>query len=245
MRQNIRSFLKEELERRKTHNESYSLRAFANNLNVSSAQLSQIISGKRPVTPQFISKIADKLALGPTEIRSMMETHLVANKNGEQSFAARQLKEDQFALISDWYHLAILSLTKIKGAKKDTVWIADRLGIKQTIAKESIERLERLGILSKGVQFKQIGGLLNIDSEIPSQAIQKFHKGMLGLSLEKLSIIEPSRRDYSVLIFSGNEKKLARARKIIENCQNEVSELMGSGEHDQVFAISCQLLPLK
>lgn len=40
-----------------------------------------------------------------------------------------QLSMDQFAIIADWYHFAILNLINTPGFKSDISWIAKRLGL--------------------------------------------------------------------------------------------------------------------
>lgn len=244
MEQDIRNILKEELDRRKSHNSSYSLRAFARNLQISPSQLSQIVSGKRQITAQFIKKVANKLSLSPSEVTGLVRLHLTAEAAEKSLFRQHTLKEDQFALIADWYNFAILSLTKIKGARKDSAWIAARLGITQAQARQSLDRLERMGILSPGSAFKQISDPINASSEIPSEAIQRFHRGTLGLAIEKLANTKVDQRDFSVVTFAGNKKKLKRVKELIENFQNEISEMMESSDNDQVYSLACQIFPL-
>ena len=55
--------------------------------------------------------------------------------------------QDEFALISDWYHFAILGLAEIKSSKASPLWIAKRLGITHDEAKEAVDRLLRLRII--------------------------------------------------------------------------------------------------
>jgi uncharacterized protein (TIGR02147 family) len=213
-------------------------------LQVSPSQLSQIVSGKRQITAQFIKQVAKKLSLSPSEVKRVLQAHLTPEAAERGLFHQHKLQEDQFALIADWYHFAILSLTKVKGARKDPAWIANRLGITQQEARASLERLERLRILSPGSKFKQISDPISATSEIPSQAIQRFHRGILGLAIEKLASVPVEQRDYSVITFAGNTKKMKRVKELIENFQNEISEMMESSEHDQVYSLACQIFPL-
>lgn len=239
----IKTLLQEELRRRKTRNPAYSLRAFAKSLGMSPAQLSQLVSGKRPLTLKTFEKVARELELSPFEKRSALES-LAQAHSPELHPRHAQLKEDEFRLISDWYHFAILSLTKIKGAKKDPVWIAKRLGIHIIDAKMAVERLERMGILSSGDQFKQITEPLRVLSDIPSQAIQKSHRQVLALATEKLSEVPVELRDFSVMMMDINPKNLSRAKKAIENFQDELATLLEQGESTEVYAFACQMFPL-
>ena len=132
-------FLREEFQRRKQRNSQFSLRAFARWLQISPAQLSQILSGKRPVTVKTIAKIARKLDLSPAQQQRLLRATQKPQLPQAQSLTS--LREDQFRLISDWYHLAILSLTRVPGAKADPRWISARLGISVADANLAVQTL--------------------------------------------------------------------------------------------------------
>ncbi|MFS4460461.1 helix-turn-helix domain-containing protein [Bdellovibrio sp. HCB2-146] len=58
-----RTYLKEELQRRKERNSRYSLRAFAKTLSIDNGQLSKIISGKALLSVDLADNISKKLKL--------------------------------------------------------------------------------------------------------------------------------------------------------------------------------------
>lgn len=58
-----RTYLKQELKRRKEKNSRYSLRAFAQTLAIDNGQLSKIISGKALLSVDLADAIAKKLKL--------------------------------------------------------------------------------------------------------------------------------------------------------------------------------------
>lgn len=60
-----RTILKNELEDRKSKNESYSLRAFAKFLELSPSCLSEIFSGKRHLPMNKVNAVTEKLSLTP------------------------------------------------------------------------------------------------------------------------------------------------------------------------------------
>jgi transcriptional regulator with XRE-family HTH domain len=86
---------------RKEKNPRYSLRAFARSLGVSSGQLSEILSGKRPLSHKLARRIAIALAL--TEEESQKLIYLVSQQSQFLEMAgpnARQLSEEEIALMS-------------------------------------------------------------------------------------------------------------------------------------------------
>lgn len=235
------SILKTELENKKRKNSAYSLRSFARNLSISPAQLSQIMSGKRNITVKLTEKILSKLHMSPAEKRKCWKG--LMEKSVSPSKTETLLLEDQFRLISDWYHLAVLSLSQVKKAKKDSKWISQQLGITPPQATLAVERLERMGLLSDHpTQLVQIKDSLNVYSNISSESIQRYHKQILNLAIDKLNEVPVQKRDYSALTFALNAGKIDLIRKAIEEFQKQTQEDFEGG--DQLYMLSVQLFPL-
>jgi len=86
---------------RKEKNPRYSLRAFARSLGVSSGQLSEILSGKRPLSHKLARRIAIALALTEEETQKLI--FLVSQQSQFLEMAgpnARQLSEEEIALMA-------------------------------------------------------------------------------------------------------------------------------------------------
>lgn len=85
---------------RKEKNSRYSLRAYARSLGVSSGQLSEILSGKRPLSHKLARRISIALALTETESHRLI--HLVSQQSQfleASGLNSRQLSEDEIALM--------------------------------------------------------------------------------------------------------------------------------------------------
>lgn len=245
--ENVAQLLREELRQRQTRNPNFSLRAFARWLQLSPAHLSQVMSGKRPVTLRMAEKIVSRLGLSPVERLHFLKSTLPGWVEDDAHLPTgpdRVLPEDRFRLIADWYHFAILSLCKLPGAQSDPRWIARRLGISQSQASEATARLERMGLLQLKPNFKQIGDPLRVTSEVPSEAIRKFHKQTLALATEKIDTVEAGRRDLNAITMSINASKLPLARKLIDECLSKVSAVLETGTATDVYTLSMQLFPL-
>lgn len=121
-----RKFLLDELMRRQKRNPSYSQRALARDLNILPSRLSEMMSGKVGISFSNANKIADNLALPEDEKAMFLD--LVQSEFG-RSAAIRQasserlrdrlqeayaFKQEEFNVISDWYHAAILELVDLK-----------------------------------------------------------------------------------------------------------------------------------
>lgn len=243
---NAARLLKNELAGRKARNSSYSLRAFAQNIGISPAQLSQLLSGKRNFTADVLAQIAKALHLSPDEEYSLMtHTLLEKSKVRPEEKRKRQLEEDEFRLIAEWYHFAILSLAHVRNAKADPFWISDRLGISATEAREALARLRRLKILDEGKALKQISEPLSVVSDAPSRAIQAYHNRMLGLAAERLANTPLEKRDYSATTFAADPAKIPQARKMVEKFQDQLADFLQTPKANEVFVVSCQIFSLE
>lgn len=238
----LRAALKNELKRRQDRNPAYSLRAFAKNLGVSPAQISQIISGKRTITMKTYKRIAEILHFSPLESAQFLEE--VSQSTGLTKKQDLQVSEDQFRLISDWWNIGILTLARIKHAKKDAKWISEELGITIWEAESSLARLERMELIESGEELKRSDTVIRIQSEHSSLAIQKAHQQTLHLASEKLHSVPMERRDYTSMTMAINPENLPKATKLIREFQNKLLELLEKGEPSEVFTFSCQLFPL-
>ena len=124
----------------KTKNQSYTMRSFAQRVGLSSGALSEILRGRRKVSEDLALKIARNLGLDPRASEELRQKFLRDEKSQRDSEFENtlQLSSDQFRLISEWYHFAILSLLKTPDFKNDAPWIAARLGIRSSVASEAL-----------------------------------------------------------------------------------------------------------
>lgn len=236
---NIQEILKIELEKRQKNNPAYSLRAFARFLEISPATLSQIISGKRGVSVKRLDAIVKKLGLSPKQQLKAMDIKSTANRK------TVMLQEDEFKLISEWYHFAILSLGELKDNQADSRWIARRLNISLNQANQAMVRLERLGIIEVNAgKFKQVGNPLKTTTDIPSASIRNYHKGLLSLAQNKLETVDVKKREYSSVTMAINTKKIKQAKELTQKYKEDMLALLDEGKLDEVYQLSIQLFPL-
>ena len=85
----------------KNRSAQFTLRAFADRLGVSPGALSEILAGKRAVTKKTAERIANRLALSPSDRAEFLSQ--LANVEIEYD----ELRQDQFKLVGEWWHFAI------------------------------------------------------------------------------------------------------------------------------------------
>lgn len=244
--QSPQHLLTTEFNKRRERNPNFSLRSFAKWLQISPAQLSQMMTGKRAITLKTLEKISQRFGYSPLEKKELMHSFLtdkklVADKSAKKTL---NLQEDQFRLIADWYHFAILSLTQIKGSKADPLWIARRLGISIEQASQALLRLERLGIIQTKPIFKQIVAPFEVVSEIPSEAIRKFHRQNLGLAIEKIDTVPLQKREFQTISIPLNPAQIGKLKKEIDDLLETASDLSNNPDATEVYNLSVQLYPV-
>ncbi len=235
-----------EFSKRRERNENFSLRSFAKWLGVSPGQLSQMMAGKRTVTFKTMKKIGDRLGLSPSEKKSMFAAILKGRNllDSPQERKVLKLQDDQFRVIADWYHLAILSLTRLEGAKADPRWISRRLGISQEQASLGLQRLERLGIIQTKPKFQQTSDPIEAVSDVPSEAIRKYHKQNLNLAIEKIDLVAVHLRQFQSISFPTNPKKIGALKKLIDDFLEQAIESVEQEKGTEVYNLNVQLFPV-
>lgn len=242
-----KKFLTQQLELKKSKNPSYSLRAYAQWLDVSPAHLSQVISGIRPMTNKISLKIVEKFNFSPAEKMeffesvhySLIEEHV---KKDDEFF---MIQEDEFKLIADWQHFAILSCFDLKGSSTKHEWFAKKLGIDVKSVDQAIERLTRLNIIAKkNGKYVQIKKPIRTTTDIPVSAIRKYHAGNLELAREKMESVSVDKREFTAITMAVNPKKLKLAKELMTDFKRRLSELLEYGEKTEVYTFSAQLFPV-
>jgi uncharacterized protein (TIGR02147 family) len=227
-------------------NPRWSQRAFAQKLGVSSGALSEMMKGKRPISGSLKKKMAETLQLSPSEQLEFFDSDLPESLKPirHQYF---KLSVDQFHLISDWWHFAILNLLKTKGFKADKNWLAQRMGISTKIVMDAWDRLVRLGHIKKmdGKVVREHPRIETTD-DFFDLSIRKAH-------IEDTKLIETSLldgaielRDHTSMTFAINLKNIKRAKELIRIFQDQFTdEIETKGNTaDEVYRLSISFFPL-
>lgn len=213
---------------------------------MSPAQLSLLINGKRNLTSKQASKIIDKLNLTKNEaVNLLSDTAPLLEKLKTNMTDLHSLSDEEFNLISDWTHFAILSLSRLKNNKSNAKWIAKKLGIDPIKAMEAFLRLQRLGLIEiTSNSFKQSKRPLTTTTDVPSAAIRRYHKQNLDLAREKIETVPIGRREFSAITMAVNPTKINKVKKMINEFKQLVCQELEDDQVSEVYTLSIQLFPL-
>lgn len=257
---NYRMLLLSEIEMRKVRNKASSLRSFARDAGCSPAFISQVISGKKRLSPGKAIEIG--LNLKWTEKKQEYFLNLVKIEEiGESRFkdalkiklkkASKQfphflnVKEENFQIISEWYHFAILELTELKNANLSPGLMARHLGIKEIECRQAIRRLIVAGLLKeKDNRLFKTSKNYQI-SNIPSSAVRSFHKQNLARAQKAIDKQSMAEREFIGCTVAINKQQLEKVKKKIADFVNEIMSTLSQGEKTDVYHLGIQLFNVK
>ncbi len=236
--------LLKKFEQSKLKNARWSQRAFATQIGLSSGALSEILKGKRSLSPQLKKKIFAKMHLSPTEEAEFFEKELPAHlKTARLDYF--KLTTDQFHLISDWWHYGILNLMNTKGFKPEAPWIARRLGLKINTVQDAWKRLIRLELIEKvGQKFTRTFNRLETSDGLLDMSVRKSHLQDLELIEKSITQIDPELRDNTSMTIVVNQKSISKAKELIRLFQDRFSAETEVNEGDEVYKLSIAFYPL-
>ncbi len=237
--------LKEELYKRKLRNSSYSLRAFARDLQIGSTSLSDVMSNKRRLSKKNLQKVADKLALSPKEL-DIIENEIQGNyKKSKEEVQHLELREDQFRLISDWYYLALLNFANLPDNYADADYLAQRLGLPASTIQEALERLVRLDLIKiEEGRIIRTAAPLTTTHEIASIAIRKHHRDQLHLAEKSLDQDDIKNRNFNSITMAINPEKIDKAKEIIRKTVSKIENTLEDETPKEVYVLNFHLFPV-
>lgn len=245
----IQALLAERFKELRKRNPSFSLRAFAKKLELSPATLSGLLQGKRRVSKSLASKIVANLHLPEKEAQALLS---LFPEKSQKTLASqitpiefREMSADNFRIISDWHHYAIMSLVELDDYRHEPTWIAQRLNIKKSEAADALERLERLGILKSMNGRMMVAGAPYVTSDDVSEAsIRRNHAQCLDLAKTSLENDDVLIRDLTSITMAIDTKKLPAAKKMIRAFRDQLCTFLEAGEKKEVYLYFSQLIPL-
>ena len=93
-------------------------------------------------------------------------------------------------------------------------------------------------------KFKQTSKPLKTKTDVPSEAVRKYHKQNLDLAKERIESVSLDERDYSSITMAINPAKLGKAKKMISEFKQKLCKELESGEAEEVYTFAAQLFPI-
>ena len=256
-RREISVWLRREYTSQREKNPSFSQRAFSRLIGVSPGRLSELLAGKRGLSPEVGVRISHKLRYAAEDHDRFMR--LIQGEKAKRNrtrilweLAKPSIENDGYievtektlSSISDWYYLALLNLVELKSFRPGVQAISARLGISSAEARLAWRRLQELGLVRKeGRAWRRVYARLKTKSDVPSPALRRAHAQFLQKAIHSLDNIPVEERDISSVTMAVDASKLPIAKKIIRNFKRDIGELLEEGERNSVYHLCVTLFP--
>jgi DNA-binding transcriptional regulator YhcF (GntR family) len=232
------SFLRDKFVNLKQRNPTFSLRAYARYLAVDQSYLSKVLKGDRQFSSGERLRISERLQVSPAEAERLLDVQPTSN-----------LSEDQFRLISDWIHFAILELIKTKNFVPTTESMAKRLGVHTEEIKDALDRLQFLGFVS--IQKEKITLLRPantwFNSSKTNEARRLLQRKYAEMSLQALDMVDFSERDHGSLCLAIDKAKIPMLKEYLNEVRQHLA-IKFQDENpenlDEVYQITMSFFPL-
>lgn len=240
-KKDVVDILQLELSRRCRVNPRYSLRAFARTLGVSPANLSLVLSRKRPPSTKTLELMLNRLELEPLQRDLIAQSPFLRDPDFSENVDFEDVER-----VAHWISYAILSLIKTKGFKPDARWVAQRLGVTVHEIKAHLSALESVGMLeitSQGWKRKNEG--IRLNNQISTTVSRSFQRQLITKALESMENDPTELRDLSSITIALSTDKIKQAKEEIRKFRLRMAELFEEpGKATEVYSLSVQLAPL-
>lgn len=252
-------YIRYEFSLRKSRRPHYSLRAFARDLELSPSTVSELIQEKVGLSKARALQIAKKLKLNPLHTEHFCDLISSAHARNptekkEAQIRARSrirsqksmLSLDQFKLIADWQHFAILELLELHNKYHSIKSLALSLNLSENTITQSLKRLERLNLIQTHENFYAVTSTkTTVGEETPSLALQRFHTQLLDKAKLALSTQSLQQRDFQNTIFTLRKKELPQFKKDLEQASSAlIQKYFHKDKKDVLYCLSFQLFQL-
>lgn len=159
---------------------------------------------------------------------------------------AQVLEHEVFKAISQWHHFAILSLSRLKDQSSDSNWIAKRLGISRIQAKDALDRLENLGLITckKGKLVLTSKKLISAGNDETDVAVRAYHRDILEKTLTSLEMDSVESRDISSMGLTIKRSDLIKAKEFIKRFRRKFIQVFETEPGESVYQLNIQLIPI-
>lgn len=238
--------LSREFERRQKRNPQYSLRSFARDMSVPPSSLSLILTNQRSVSRTMMARIVS--GAGPQSTLAQSFLKFSKDTQGSKAIEAKRfLPADEFAVIADWQHYAILNLIGTADFRFDYDWIAERLGLSPALVILSVERLLKMGlaVVSDDSQsLHRASPPLETTSDIVSKALRVSHRQNLQQAMDCLDLVDLEHREIMSTTFVCDPRRIKVAKLRLRKFRDALSDYLAGGNKTEVYNLNMQLVPV-
>lgn len=254
-----RSYLKSVLADRVAKNPAYSLRALSRHVGVAPSTLSEVISGKKNLSPDKADMIGRKLDLSGREreyFNALVQYELAKSEELKISISeklkslspkvkAHTISLDVFKAIADWQHMAIIELCSFP--QVDTERVMKAFGMSKFEAEAAIDRLIRLDLVRRDDSgyLQKVLDDFGARSEQPNAALRAYHCQMLQKAQEAIMDQTVHERLVGSETVAFDQEQLPEVEAAMEECFTRIVEIARrSSKQNSIYHLGIQFFKL-
>ena len=259
---NYRTYIKDACAERRTTQPFFSYRYIAERIGLKSTGfISWVVLGKRNISTHLIHKLTKifKMNRKEAEFFELLVNYNQSKRPEEQQYYLEKMvsfktvhadviAQDRCKYYSQWYYSAIRELIALL-PMADEKQIADmvRPPIKKSDAHDSLELLERLGLIKKNKKgfYERTSPALTSSPKIDPSVIHNFQFITMQLAQSAMHRFPRKERDISTVTLSCDRKSFQYICERVARMRAEIIEIACASKNpDQVFQLNTQLFPL-
>lgn len=240
--------MRETLSLKQRNNPHYSLRAYARDIGIHPATLSQIINGKRALPVKNSENVIQRLNLGPKEKALFVES--LKKKRDYEALSEMDrfiLDESYYKILAEWEHFSVLELFSLPNFERTKEDICKRLDLTVNRTDVVVNNL----YIAKLIDLDSKGKLLRLHTEfttaddISNQALKDSHKEAMQMGISKIDEYEVDLRDFSSLTIAFDLTQMKEAKALIRELRLKMLALANKGSNQtEVYQMAIQFYPL-
>ncbi len=249
-------YLRAELDRRQRRSAGYSLRAFARDLAMSPSAISELLNEKVGLSPERARDLANRIKLEEEHHQhfcDLITAKYSRRQSQKQEAELRILSRlrdknsllalDQFRLIADWYHFAILELLGITSVPWSIPKVAACLEVPEEDITQALDRLQRLELIQRTDSFYvPTSEKTKTGDGVSSKAVRLFHRQILEKATVALEEQPIETRDFQSHILAIREQDVPAFRDAITRMTQEIfTRFVHHEGKNTLYAFSTQL----
>lgn len=232
--------LRDNFDRLKKKNKSFSMRAYARVIGVSPGTISEIFGERRKISPQLALQIAQKAKFDSAALQRLRQ--LISMNESETP--RRVLSAQAVELIMNPLYYRLVCALDILPSPTTADEIASFLAADGDEVARVIEVLRDLEIVdTKGTAVSWRGQHVITPPDVPNARVQAFHRGTLKDAAADLRL-PVHEREYTTVVFAANESRMESAKRQIRAFRDDLAESMRDSRPDRIYQLSVQLRPV-
>lgn len=235
--------LNQEFAKRQSKNPKYSLRAFANHLNMDPSNLSKVLRGQKKLSDEKIWDLGLNLSLEPEKIFDFIGY-------SSRSFLT-PLDHENFKDVNHWIFDAILELNSINSYNGNIPKIAKKLGVSDAFCHEAFKLLIEKKFLiydtNKNLYVEPNPDNVIGINEPTSEELKLYQERILLKSIESIKTTGLEKREHFAFISRLSLDHKKQIEKLVSKFRKDLTSLLLECDKDnpeEVFAFQFGFFPL-